>query len=145
MKKTTKKTTKSTTRVLALFGLIATLAPLSVFAQSTQHFTIPFNFTVGSKTLDAGEYRVSEVTPHVLLIQSGDYRASIIVQTVSEGPEATPNLATMTFNRYGGRYFLSRVANPSRGWGLYTSPSEKELLAHRDSSKPLSVVASLRK
>lgn len=139
------KTTQSTTRVLAMFGLFAMLAPLAVFAQSSQNFTIPFNFTVGSKTLDAGTYRVSEIAPYTLLIQGGEKHAAAIVATTPQTPGTRPSQATMTFNRYGERYFLSRVANPGRGWGLQLSPAEKELLAHRDSSGRVAVVASLRK
>jgi hypothetical protein len=144
MSETTSKS-KSISRVLALFGLIATVAPVSVFAQSSLSFAVPFNFTVGAKAFDAGEYRVREVTPHVLAIQSEDRRATILVQTVAKEPETAPNLATMTFHQYGGRYFLASVADPTRGWGLLPSSTERELLAHRDSRRPARVVASLRK
>ena len=139
------KTTQSTTRVLAMFGLFAMLAPLAVFAQSSQDFTIPFNFTVGSQTLNAGTYRVSEIAPYTLLIQGSAKHSTAIVATTPQIPETQSGLATMTFTRYGERYFLSRVAKPGRGWGLQTSRAEKELLAHSDSSRRVAVVASLRK
>jgi hypothetical protein len=136
------KSNKSVTRVLALFGLIATLAPLTVRAEGPMHFTVPFTFTVGSKSFAAGEYRITEVTQGVLHIQSEDARVNFIVQGHYDERSKLDGMATMTFHKYGGRYFLYKVANPSRGWGLPPSAGEKELIAGRGSSKPLAVIAA---
>jgi hypothetical protein len=135
---------KSTTRVLALFCLFASIGTRGAMAQSLPGFTIPFGFTVGSKSFAAGEYRVDEVSPHVLQIRSRDMRSSIMTNTVNEEHGTVEGKATMTFHRYGDRYFLTRVATPDRGWGVPPSKVEKELIATRAPVKSLGVIASSR-
>ena len=47
----------------------------------------------------------------------------------------------LVFNRYGDRYFLSRISDDSRGWQLPASAVEKELIAKKASPKPVTVDA----
>jgi hypothetical protein len=134
--------TTSATRFLAVFGLIAILGPLGVKAQGPVQFTIPFGFTVGPKSFAAGDYRVEEMTNQVLRIRSNDGRASIAVLTHGEEPGKRPGKAILSFHRYGDHYFLFKVSNDSRGWGLPQSVHEKELIAERASPRQLEVIAS---
>jgi hypothetical protein len=133
--------TKSTTRVLALFGLSVTLGPLGLMAQSPTHFTIPFDFSVGSKSFAAGDYRVAEASPDALRIQSADNRSTLMVITHRDNPGKLPGKVTMSFHRYGDTYFLYKVSNQDRGWGLSPSAREKELIA-KQGARQLDVIAS---
>ena len=66
----------SVLRTLAPLIFSAALGPVSLMAHAPIHMTIPFDFTVGSKSLPAGEYHLKEQAPHVLAIQSVDGHAN---------------------------------------------------------------------
>lgn len=136
------------TRVPAMFSLIAILVPFAAVAQESVNFAIPFDFTVGPKSLPAGVYNVRETTPRVLQIQSRDGRKSMITLTNVAEPSKYKGLGVMTFERYGDRYFLSNVSNPDRGWALPQSVDEKHLIAaaarQAKPAKQLDIVASSR-
>ena len=131
----------SIVRTLASLCLCAALGPVSLQAQMLGHIrvTIPFGFTVGAKSLAAGEYRVLQMTPSVLAMQSIDGRSSAIVMTHPSRPTTASGRASMTFNKYGDRYFLAKVSDDGRGWELPKTPVEKELIAKR-ASPPQPVV-----
>lgn len=129
--------------ILAVLSLSAVFGPVHLMAQDPIHVTIPFNFTVGAKPFVAGEYTVKQVTTAVLAIQSADGRAQMCVIGQPGDPSDTPGVAKLTFNRYGDRYFLSRVAEDDKGWELRKSAPEKELLAKKAQPEKLNIVASV--
>jgi hypothetical protein len=134
----------STIRVLAMFSLIATLGPVGAMAQGPAQFTIPFDFTVGSKSMVAGKYVVRELSPDILQIQSRDGRANTMVLAAGTEPGSIRSLGVMTFQKYGDQYFLSSVQNSDRGWRMPQSKRERELIAERAYPKHLDLVASSR-
>ncbi len=135
-------------RVLACLSLIAILAPFTAVAQESVNFAIPFDFTVGPKSLPAGVYNVRETTPRVLEIRSSDGRRGMMILANAADRSKYKGLGVMTFERYGDRYFLSNVSNPDRGWTLPQSVDEKHLIAAASrQAKPtqqLEIVASSR-
>lgn len=128
-------------RVLALFGLIATIAPSSVIAQDRVLFSVPFNFTVGPKSFPSGHYQVAEISPGVIFLQSrnGDDATVALCHSGEPGKAGKP---TLLFHQYGNRYFLSEVRSSERGSALSMSAGEKELIAARTEARALNVVAS---
>jgi hypothetical protein len=124
-------------RTLATLSL--SLGPISLQAQGPIHITVPFDFTVGSKSLAAGKYEVRRVAPMVLAIQSADGHSNIMSQALPGDAKAAPGKLELTFNQYGDRYFLSRVSNNNLGWELPKSSVEKELIAKRASPRPVTV------
>jgi hypothetical protein len=132
----------STIRVLALFSLIATLIPAGAMAQEPVHFAVPFSFTVGPKSFDAGDYFVNELSPNVLRIRSDDGRAATVVITNAGTPGKMSGMATLSFNRYGDRYFLSSVSKAGHAWALLKSVREEQLIAAKASPKQFDVIAS---
>ena len=114
-------------------------------AQGPAHFTIPFDFNVGRKSFAAGEYRVGEVGAQSLAISSADGRARMVVITYGASPGKVPGEASLTFQRYGDRYFLSRMSDYDHGWEVPKSADGKELIAERASSRRLDIIASSRK
>jgi hypothetical protein len=73
---------------------------------------IPFAFSVGEKTLPAGEYTVRCVNRHsstkVLLISSKDGRNSSLVSTSSVNGSVQDN-ARLVFRRSGDQYFFAQA------------------------------------
>jgi hypothetical protein len=126
-------------RTLATLSLSAVLGPVSLRAQGPIHVTVPFDFSVGSKPLAAGEYEARQIMPMVLAIRSVDGQASIMIMTNAAQPTAPRGKATLTFNKYGDRYFLSQVSDYGHGWELPKSSVEKELIAKRASPRPVTV------
>ena len=130
---------------LVMLSISAVFGPAHLMAQDSIHVTIPFNFTVGSKPFAAGEYSVRHLSSAAIAIRSADGSAQMIALTQGGEPSNTPGIAKLTFNRYGDRYFLSRVSETDKGWKLIKSAVEKELIAKRSEPKALSIVASSAK
>ena len=99
--------------MVMLVAAVALMAALvSAHAQSSQIVAdIPFDFTVGSKSLKAGEYTVRSLSSNndVLLITGQETKDVAIRLTQSVEARKAPEKATLVFHRYGQRYFLSEV------------------------------------
>jgi hypothetical protein len=101
--------------VMAMFVLVGSMA-VAAQAQSSGHTqliaNIPFAFSVGNKTLPAGEYTVVQVNPAsdhaVLQLRSRYGSASVMVQMNATIGRATEN-ARLVFDRYGDRYFFAQA------------------------------------
>jgi len=90
--------------------------------------TIPFNFSVGTQAMAAGDYRVSfDRWGHLWISQVGAAGA-ITTLTNSIGGESQYPPPKLVFHRYGERYFLSEVwtGGTSRGNQLMVSSTERE-------------------
>ena len=72
--------------------------------------SVPFEFVVGGATLPAGDYKVSRVNPGANreLAISGYEKGNAFVLPVAfdDGPTNQP---TLSFERVGGKYFLSKI------------------------------------
>lgn len=130
----------SVIRTLALsFGAI--IAPVSVMAQSPIYATIPFDFQVGSTVLTSGDYRVKQLTPTILTFQNVNGKSSVAVLVNNSPGRAGAGKVKLMFNRYGARYFLSRVTRFDEGWEVPKSRSEKETIARMISAPQPELVA----
>jgi hypothetical protein len=122
---------KTSFKLLMTLSVMGLLLASSAFAQSPEriYVNIPFEFTVGSKTLPAGEYTVRQILPSRLLIQSRDARHGVIAMTHDVQAKAEPNKAQLLFARYGDQYFLYQVFAPgtSRGRELTRSDVEAKI------------------
>ena len=132
----------SIVRTLITLSVSAAIGPLSLLAQGPIQFTAPFDFTVGNKNFASGEYRVAAVAPQVLAIRSLDGRSTQVVIAQASQAKGKQSNAVLTFNRYGDRYFLSRLSDPNHQWELPKSRVEKELIAKRASPAPVAVASS---
>jgi hypothetical protein len=132
----------SIVRTLFTLSVSAAIGPLSLLAQGPIQFTAPFDFTVGNKNFASGEYRMAAVAPQILAIRSRDGRSSQMVIAHASQAKSKQSNAVVTFNRYGDRYFLSRLSDPNHGWELPKSRVEKELIAKRASPAPVTVASS---
>jgi hypothetical protein len=130
-------------RSLVTLGLSALLSPVALLAQSHINATIPFDFTVGSKSFPAGDYSVKQVSENVLLIQSITDGTGVMTMVLPSETTKKAGTPVLTFNRYGDSYFLSKVSGDDRGWKLHPSAVEKEMVAKVPTPKPVIVAAAL--
>lgn len=97
--------------------------------------SIPFEFTVGQKTLPAGDYivrRVARNSDTSLLVQSADGRRSAMVTTHSVEARATQRKAKLDFHKYGDQFFLARVWTPGNNQGRQLNKSNAERTLERE-------------
>ncbi len=90
---------------------------------------IPFAFTVGDKTLPAGEYRVRAMTASGDALAIGSRDDSVVRLSNSIETSKAPEQAKLVFHRYGQRYFLSEVwsAGDTTGRKLLKSNEERAI------------------
>ena len=137
--------------MVAFFGLTA----VSVNAQSALGIraNVPFDFTVGDKTLHAGKIIAGQV--------SGSDVGSMSISNVEIGQQAhrfarrliasdISNQAKLVFHKYGDRYFLAEVWVPGyKAWQVFESDSERAIrremrLAKNTKPEPVTVLADLQ-
>ncbi|MBS1791577.1 MAG: hypothetical protein JST85_27960 [Acidobacteria bacterium] len=76
---------------------------------------IPFAFTIGSKTLPAGDYEIRRglsTQPELLLIKGEDHenwKQEMFFLTNMAQASVTPTKTQLVFDHVGDRYFLSKV------------------------------------
>jgi hypothetical protein len=126
---------------LASITLSALVGSAALKAQDSVTVTVPFNFSVGSNSLTAGDYRVTQPVPGILAIHSVTDNSTILAGTIPGGGprSAQPKL---TFQQYGSYYFLSAVSDGTRQWGMPKSREERQLLAKTPSHRSLGILAS---
>jgi len=119
--------------LLSVSMLVAALAlPLSAQTM-TLTANIPFAFTIGHKTLPAGEYMIrNNGNPYVLVFHGEYHNASALVMANRESIVKSDHPAAATrlvFNHYGNRYFLSEVVDGyvQTGFVLPMSRTEREM------------------
>ena len=123
--------------ILAVFSLLLTISAASVHAQSNRStINIPFSFTVGHKTLPAGEYSVEpgrSDSNSSWLIQSVEGNGSVLFSTSSIWTIETQKTSRLVFNNYDGQYFLSQIwsVGDNSGRELYRPRLERQLAKSR--------------
>jgi hypothetical protein len=114
--------------------MLVTIAGLSTAKAQTSGnpqliANIPFAFSVGNKTMPAGEYTVSCANPasdlKVLQLRSRDGRTGVMVQTSSVIGKIQDS-AKLVFNRYGDHYFFAQAWLPADNIGMQASQSRSE-------------------
>ena len=132
----------SSTLALATLGLAAILAPLQLAAQSSNlYVTVPFDFTIGSKALPAGDYRVSTERGVIRMdCLDGDCHMAALGHAVDA--ERGDIKTALVFKHYGDRYFLAQIwSGTERGTELPDSAVERELSAKTQSATPVTLLA----
>ena len=125
---------KSMQRAIALSGLLLLLTFSSAFGQSDRQtiIHIPFNFTVGEKTLPAGEYVIQQNRKDsdvVWAIRHKDNVGNALVLTRPVRANETVENTKLVFHQYDDLYFLAEfwTAGSNTGRELQTSSREKAL------------------
>jgi hypothetical protein len=124
-------------RLLSL--LVLSVFAITIFAGKAHaqivgdlNVNVPFQFHAGNTKLPAGKYRIhvlddSDLT--VMEITSADGSTSALFQVQESDVNSAPAKSELIFNRYGNRYFLSKLfdeGNPS-GSKVVESRYEKQM------------------
>lgn len=102
----------------------------SAFAGQVLNVTIPFDFQVGSRQLEAGNYKIKVVDSNKLILKNIETKRSVFVLTdFTVGTGRSVKLENITFNRYGDTYFLREIytSRGSVGRGLIESKQERNM------------------
>jgi len=135
----------NSTFALVTLGLAAILAPMHVAAQSGNAIVnVPFNFSVGSQVLPAGEYLVS-AERDVMRLNSVDGNSHMAaIGFAVETPNGKIKASALVFKQYGDRYFLSQIwSDSARGTELPRSAVEREMSA-KNHATAITLLASRR-
>ena len=131
-----KELLKGFTMLMLVVVMALATAVASANAQSANKVTaeVPFEFSIGYKTLPAGEYVAQTMVSagDALMIQSGDGMTNAV--RLSEATERMKNKthARMVFHRYGQRYFLAEVWNGLDNTGRQLLKSGEERAIERE-------------
>jgi hypothetical protein len=119
-------------RITAIvFSVLAILTTASgAMAQGTVvRATIPFPFTVETRSLPAGTYEVVASLGTVIRIQNSlDPHITAYVATLPDSTEAHDNRNVMVFKKYGNQYFLHDIFCPAvMNVSLFRSREERQV------------------
>jgi hypothetical protein len=95
---------------------------------------IPFEFSVGYKTMAAGAYSVRAVNTagNALMIQSADGTSSAVRLSDATERAKDKSHARLVFHKYGDRYFLAEVWNGTDRSGRQLLKSQEERAIERE-------------
>lgn len=133
---------KGTTMLVLVVTLALATAVISANAQATNGkvvANVPFEFSVGYKTMPAGEYSVQAIpSANGLMIQSADGKNSALRLSDPTDRVKEKSPARLVFHRYGERYFLAEVWNGIDNTGRRLTTSQEE----RATESELAAIAS---
>ena len=99
--------------IAAMLTLVLMLTAAYVHAQSNRSsISIPFSFTVGDKTLPAGEYTVEPIRKDAYtswMVQTRDGHHSVLFTTTPGQANQNQEETRLVFNKYDDQYFLSEI------------------------------------
>jgi hypothetical protein len=125
-------------------GVAAT--PLNAFAQTSGvKAEIPFAFQVGSRVLSAGTYTFTKDSESVMRLNGTDSHDRILAMVLSQTSQTTPKVGTITFTKYGDRYFLHKVSSSASttAWECPTGKQEKALIRELRNQRPTEVAVNI--
>ena len=121
--------------MIVFVGALAVAAHAQTNSRIALIANIPFQFSIGNKSLPAGEYTVRSMSDAsctvVLWIQSRDGKTGAMLQTSTvEGK--TQKRSSLIFHRYGSRYFFAQAWVDGDRVGLEAQKSSAERGAERE-------------
>ncbi len=121
-------------------GVFAISAEAQTNVAPTIRANVPFTFSVGDKTLPAGDYTVSILNPtsdrKTLQIRSENGRLSAIVQTVGANNASAAKNARLVFHRYGDQYFFAQAQLAGDSTTLAATKTRAERATQRALKRP---------
>jgi hypothetical protein len=142
---------KQNLKIFAMLSLLLAVAAMSVVAEASgsAYTRIPFSFTVGNKTLPAGEYIVEPYRKdydRVWLVQSRDGRSTALVNTNSVRSANTQEKGKLVFKESGGEYSLSQIwtAGTNSGRELRVQTPKDELAKNTGESQTVVIAIGER-
>ena len=124
-----------------MVGLAGFLSVVSANAQTQTRYKaeIPFDFNIGNKTYQAGDYFINLANSNTLTLEDAE-GTNLLVKIVS--PNEASDATKMIFNRYENQYFLAKVISPDFGVTMIKTNSEKQMAKNQN---PQTVPVNLAK
>lgn len=118
---------------LSLFAMLAMGEALAQSQNPVMIVRIPFEFSVGNRTLPAGEYRFLRPHQSVVLLEDAAGRGLSNIITHTAENKTAPVDGKLVFRGYNGRYFLAEVwrAGDQNGQTVPPSRAEQEMAKQR--------------
>jgi hypothetical protein len=128
--------------VITVLGVALTIVPAHAQSGSRVFADIPFTFSVGNTTLNAGSYTVELLQSGIIAFSSEDEREhqfALSFQVDSDKQSQEPHLV---FIRYGSEAFLKRIylSRSEDCHELPTTSRERELIKNQASGAELSLL-----
>ena len=116
--------------------MVIVMSVVSVKAQTQYRAHIPFNFTVGQKNYEGGDYRVEVLDPNsgnrnIAIRNANGGNSYFMTATLGEG-HSRIETATLVFHRYGTEYSLSAIRTPTFIVKLSRSKPQEVLARGKD-------------
>ena len=125
-----------TMMMAALFVAMASVTAIQAQSAGSASVTIPFDFSVGAKTLPAGDYNVRRTLQGgsvVMRIQEKNNSVALFLPNTR--PVAGLDIqaeSKLVFNRYGNQYFLSQIWLAGRSTGAELNQTTRERSLNRE-------------
>ena len=133
-------------QLIAAAGL-AVLACTALQAQKVVlKATIPFKFSAGQKLLPPGEYVIQEETGYIVLNheEQGKRTDAVILLTFGATTAARSfEGGALSFNNYGGEYFLTKIRNPHSTEGRQLPATAREEVLAKRGGVPVQTTVAL--
>lgn len=138
----------------SLFILLILLAFVSVQGQTLSKYEahIPFDFTVGKNTYEAGNYRINFRRPNYLAtlleVATEEGEKLQVTAIIKNGNRMKGKKTSLIFDRYGNRYVLKKFVSKEFGFSLPKTKVKafKKLSKNlRDRRETVSVTLTRRK
>jgi hypothetical protein len=101
-----------TYRLVAILGIFFGFAVASVHAQapSKVEVNIPFEFSAGKTTLQAGVYSIKRMSGNNVIVRSEDGKSSVILNAPITNTSSDPNaVERLAFEKHGEQYALAQI------------------------------------
>jgi len=125
--------------LLAALVLTFVTGAASAHAQDTTVRTyVPFDFTVSTSTLSAGDYTFSKLSANSWTIRNDKTGQAIVAVATAFGTNQDDNVGGLVFKQFGTNYFLSEVRYLGQTTAVPASKAERlmEREMARNGSKP---------
>ena len=100
-------------KLFATLALAAAALPALAASAPTMRVNVPFDFVVGSRTLPAGTYEVTEgAAPNTVQLRNLEHRTSAVAM-VTPGAGRVSTSAGLAFREIAGARYLETVSDPS--------------------------------
>ena len=118
------------------------LCPILSQAQAMLRANIPFDFSVGSKTMSSGVYYIDRAANQMQLLRNPETNATVFVASNSLGNPYKIDLSknVLVFHRYGSEYVLTEIWASGVGHQVRQSNRTSELAK---SGKPEKVIVAM--
>jgi hypothetical protein len=88
---------------------------------------VPFNFTVGDRTVPAGTYTISSDATNSDLVEIRNWNKKIGVLSLGQSGQSNPRHDNkLVFHKYGNQYFLSEIRSEGSAMNIHFATSKAE-------------------